>query len=130
MVDPERVGRRLDGYSHPDVGWPGQLLGDASETLGAFGEDLVAVAGRIRHDSEHVLDERRGDLGVEEVAHGVDEHLAGPLPAVGPVQQVPVQGDAEPGAAETGVAVGLVAGVAHRFETLRQGERVAVIAAD
>ena len=66
---------------------------------------------------------------MEEVAHGVHEHHAGRSPPVGELQQVFVQCEAEAGAAVLGVAVVLIPGIAHGLQALRQGERVAVVAA-
>ena len=66
---------------------------------------------------------------MEEVAHGVHEDHAGRPPPVGELQQVFVQCEAEAGAAVLGVAVVLIPGIAHGLQTLRQRERVAVVAA-
>lgn len=82
------------------------------------------MLGRIRDDSEDLVDEIQGHPGVNQVAHRVDEHDERQSPFVGIAESADMGGDAETGTAGPRVAVVLVLGLPHRLQSLRQGQRV------
>src|SRR5690606_11333318 len=74
-------------------------------------------------------DEVGGHVGVEQVAHGVDEHPPRFPPTQRLIQLVGMQSQSEAWTGRAGVPVVLIAGLAHRFQPLRQSEGVAVVTA-
>jgi hypothetical protein len=70
------------------------------------------------HDCEDLRDELNRDVSVEEVAHRVDEDQPLALPRERLVDLVPVQGQAEAGAAPPRISIHLVSGVAGRLQPL------------
>ena len=97
--------------------------------MGALGEDLVGVLWRAGHHLEYPPDEVERYVGVEEVAHRVDEHQPRRAPRVRDGQSVGVERQREAGAARAEVAVVAVLGLAHGLEPLGERERVAVVTA-
>lgn len=77
VIHPEGVAVVLDAHTHPDVGRPVQVLRERGEPLGALGEYLVGVPGRVGHDLEHPPDEVQRHLRVEQIAHRVHEDQPG-----------------------------------------------------
>ena len=129
MVDTEGVAVVLDADAHPDVVWPVQFVGEGAQPAGALREDLVGVLWRVGHHLEHPADEVERHVGVEEIAHRVDEDQPRRAPRVGDAQGVLVDGQGEARAACARVAVVAVLGLAHGLESLGERERVAVVAA-
>ena len=82
----------------------------------------------VAHDLKDTLDEVSWDLLVEEVAHRVDEDVAGVAPTQRNLERVGVQSEAEAGTAATRNAVMLVLGLAHVLETSGEIERIAMSA--
>ena len=86
----------------------------------ALGEHLEDVPIGRFHGVEDAVDERAGDLLMEQVAHGVDEDHAGPLPGKRLRQPFGAQGEVE----------AVLEGMArHAAEALGQALGVAVVAA-
>lgn len=127
VIHPEGVAVVFYAHAHPDVGRPVQVLREGGEPLGALGEYLVGVPGRVGHDLEHPPDEVQRHLWVEQVAHRVHEDQPGRPPPVGRGQRFLVQGQGEAGAAGPRVSVVLVLGQPHRLEALGEREGVAVV---
>ena len=129
VVDAEGVAGVLHADAHPDVGWPVQIARDVAQPAGAFGEDLVGVLWRVGHHLEHPADEVERHVGMEEIAHRVDEHQPRRAPSVGDGQGDLVEGQRESGTAGAGIAIVAVLGLAHRLEPIGERERVAVVTA-
>jgi hypothetical protein len=118
VVNPMKLGRILDGHSHPHVGRPRQGVCESAQSSGTLGQDLVGVLWGGDHDLEDLPHEGRWDPGVEEIAHRVDEHQAWFSPAAWDIERGGVQGDPEARARGAGVAIVLVLRGAHRLESL------------
>jgi hypothetical protein len=95
MVDAEAVTGILHRHAHPDVRRPREVVGHLGETLGTLSEDLKGVLVGGLHRVEDSGDEIVGDLGVEEVGHGVDEDKTGLAPVERQLDQVFVAADTE-----------------------------------
>jgi hypothetical protein len=91
-------------------------------------EDLIRVPRRDGGEHEHAIDERVGDLLVEQVAHRIDKDHPRPLPA----ERLGEFGvDRVDAAGPLAVLVddAFVAFTAHRLEAEGHAHRVAVVAA-
>lgn len=119
----------LDRDAHPEVVGPVELVGDPCHPVRALRQHLVGVLRRLTNDVEDVAYEVQRHLGVEEIAHRVHEHdLRGP-PAVGLIQRGRVERHRKPRSRRSRVAIVLVLLGAHRLQSLRQSQRVTIVAA-
>ena len=107
------------------------VLEDLLHSLRALRQNLIVVLRGFPHHLPYLLDEAITHLLVEQVAHGVNEHLAGLFPAIGDFERLLILDDlAIPDhalvllAGQTGVL-----GHAHGLQASGHLHRIAVLAA-
>ena len=120
MVDAARYLLVFHRNAHPYIGWPVQCRTMGLQQLAALGQHLKRMAGAVVHHLKYPLNEGQWNLGMKQVAHRIDEHLAGCFPSVRAAQLVFVNRNFKPGG---------ILGYTHCQQPLGHGFGVAVFAA-
>jgi hypothetical protein len=86
----------LDTHTHPHVLWPRKVASEFKQTFRTLGKNLKLMPRCTMHHVEDSLNEGKGNVLMEEVAHGVYKDALPPSPTKRQLQRVFVQREFKP----------------------------------
>lgn len=96
MADPVGVIHVLHADAHPDVLRPRQSRSQLSQSFRALRQHLEDVLTGLFHDFKRPTYEVHRHVGMEKIAHGVDENNARLFPAQRKIEKVVMDREPEP----------------------------------